>query len=400
MKITKDEELIIKLNDCFTAGYTLPQFCIDNKITRPLIVTEEKFWQFAWQIYVQFCYDKRLTAQFSFIDNSEFKVNYSVRDTIRSLKTKPLSEQLINDCDKIIVLSTDKSKITSDKAIYLNKIIDDFIRKVYYEIPVLHFLQRYPKVKLIVTKFPSQIKQYEGGAEFEKALPTTGGLRNILRADQSGKAKTQLDKLGYTNEEVLEMVEVPKIKKNSDGTSPLRDTTGKFLHPIKDGRHITVDQPEIYENKIYFVGSCHYYGINAPYDKTIESYLQKMLNEANLPYRVENCGQHYWGRHQDTFYNMNTLKPIANDIIFLWVSNPLPKNLPILDLSDAFAPPHDYKEIFVEKEHGNEIGYKILSEKYFEFLTKNNFFRDTEFNYPLPPPPYHRYGIPPQFEKN
>ena len=62
----------------------------------------------------------------------------------------------------------------------------------------------------------------------------------------------------------------------------------------------------------------------------------------------------------------------------------MPKNLPIFDISHAFDPPIDYREIFVEKNHINEIGYKILAEKYFKFLTENNFFRDKEFIYPPP----------------
>ena len=44
-----DDELFIKLRDCFTAGYTLPQYCLDNDIKRPLIVAEEKHELFVWE---------------------------------------------------------------------------------------------------------------------------------------------------------------------------------------------------------------------------------------------------------------------------------------------------------------------------------------------------------------
>ena len=394
----KDEKSLIQLRDCFTGGYTLPQYCIDNGIKKPLIVSEKKFYLFVWDIYVQFRYDKRLTAQFSFIDNLEVQLNYSAHHTVAPLKTKSFSEEMINDFDKVIVLSSDKNLLKSDKAIYLNELLDYFCRKTYYEIPLLNFLQRYPYVKLFVTKFPDKIAQYEGGAEFEKKLPTTAKLRDILVANQSGTAKTKLDKFGYTNQEVLEMLLVPKINKNPDGTTPLRDAEESSLRPIKNGKRITANQPSHFQNRIYFVGTCHFFGINAPLDKTIESYLQEMLNENNLPYRVENEGQHYWGRHQDTFYNLNALNPSPSDIIFILVLSAIPKNLPIFDISHAFDPPLDYRDIFVEKKHINETGYKILAEKYFEFLTANNFFRDKEFVYPSPSQPPHRYGIPPQFE--
>ena len=41
-----DETRLIVLNDCFTGGYTLPQYCIDNGIKKPLFVTEQKFSNF------------------------------------------------------------------------------------------------------------------------------------------------------------------------------------------------------------------------------------------------------------------------------------------------------------------------------------------------------------------
>lgn len=49
-----DEQLLIQLRDCFTSGYTLPQFCRDNNFRKPLFVAEKKFWAFMWEIYVQF----------------------------------------------------------------------------------------------------------------------------------------------------------------------------------------------------------------------------------------------------------------------------------------------------------------------------------------------------------
>lgn len=51
-----NDELFVKLRDCFTAGYTLPQYCIDNGIKRPLFVSEKKYELFIWQVYVQFHY--------------------------------------------------------------------------------------------------------------------------------------------------------------------------------------------------------------------------------------------------------------------------------------------------------------------------------------------------------
>ena len=53
-----DEAFLIQLRDCFTAGYTMPQFCVDNDIKKPLFVgLDERHRDFLWNVYVQFQYD-------------------------------------------------------------------------------------------------------------------------------------------------------------------------------------------------------------------------------------------------------------------------------------------------------------------------------------------------------
>ena len=379
-----NEQLLIQLRDCFTGGYTLPQFCIDNGIKKPLFVAEGKFWQFMWEIYVQFRYDKRMTAQFTFLDVALSDINFSMYSTIGALKCSHLSQFDFAETDAVICLTT-KKIFQGGRVIYLDALTDYFIRKTYVEIPLLNFLQRYPKVKLILTNFPF-IGRYKDGIQFSEQLKGFGEIMSAIRADKSGNVKTPLDRFGYTNQEVLELMDAPKIKTNLDGTTVMEDTAENSLRRIRNGKRVTAYQPETYRNKIYFIGACHHYGINAPYDKTIASCLQKMLNDNRLPYRVENESQRYHGRYYDMFYNLNMLKPAPDDIIFVWIENLITNRLPFFDFSNAFDPPHNYKEFFVDNGHVNELGYKVLAEKYFDFLTANNFFRDKEFNYPLPPP--------------
>lgn len=103
-----DEKLLIQLRDCFTGGYTLPQFCIDNGIHRPLFVAEAKFWQFFWEIYVQFSFDKRMSAQFCFLDAPSGEINFSVHSILFPLQFKNISEINSADLDAVIVLTTNK----------------------------------------------------------------------------------------------------------------------------------------------------------------------------------------------------------------------------------------------------------------------------------------------------
>ena len=397
------EEIFIRLHYCFAAGYTLPQFCFDKGINRPLFVLEKSSEDFLREIYAQFQYDERLSAQFCFIDGDESDTKFSVEGAFLGGVTKipNISAMNFNDFDKIIFLTAKTLDTIGEKAIPLADLQKFFISRTYVDIPLLHFLQRHPKVKLILSDFPNRIARYKGGTEFDSKLKTATRLQKILQEDKAGKIKTPFDKFGYTREEIIELLDAKKAVKNPDGTTSLLDDDYP-LQRIRGGKRATAYQPETYRNKIYFLGPCHYFGRNAPFDKTIESYLQQMINEKNLPYRVENEGQDFAARYQDIFHNLNALNPAPGDIIFFYFWNVHSTDddiIPFFSVKDAFDPPQDYKEIFCTKGHVNELGYKILAEKYFDYLTANNFFRDANFDYPPPPAPYfHRYGIPPQFE--
>ena len=392
-----DERLLIQLRDCFTGGYNLPQFCIDNGIKKPLFVSEGKFWQLLWEIYVQFRYDKRMLAQFSFLDVASGEINFSLHGILLPLEVKNISEVNFAEIDAVICLNT-KKIFSGGRVIYLDALTEYFIRKTYVEIPLLSFMQRYPKVKLILTTLPNTIRRYAGSAEFAKTLDEFQIVEKRIKESNGKVVPTSLDRFGYSNQDYIALRALSKKDlTNPDGTTVMADNDNPLVR-IHNSKRLTACQPEIYRNKIYFVGPCHYLGTFASYDKTIESYLQQMLNERNLPYRVENEGQGYYNRYQDMFYNLNALKPASGDIIFVWIDNVTVNVLPVLDLRDVFDLPKDYKEFFAEPYHFNELGYKLIAEKYFQFLTANNFFRDVEFKYPPPSQPAHRYGIPPQFE--
>ena len=150
-----EDLLIIRLRDCFTAGYTLPQFCIDNGIKKPLFVAiDERRADFLWEIFVQFKYDKRITPTFSLLNGKVGTLNFSVACILSEMKFESISNLNINEYDKIIFLNAERFNAQIPNAIYLDQLTDYFITRTYAEIPLLHFLQRHPKVNIVVTNYP------------------------------------------------------------------------------------------------------------------------------------------------------------------------------------------------------------------------------------------------------
>ena len=380
-----DERMITQLRDCFNAGYQFPQYCIDNNIKKPLFVgVDESQKNFLWEIFVQFKYHKSMTARFAFATPSIPKaVNFTVHFISGSLSFQDYSKLNLEDFDKIIVLANDMSEFKSDKSVCLSDICKFFFQKTYCDIPLLHFMQKHPGVKLIVTNFP--IKPTTNHEFEKKCTYILAQLAHKLRNDKSGNVKTLMDWLGYSNAEILRMITWPGSTLNQDGSVALRDVDHPLMH-VKNGIRNTAYQPEHFKNRIYFFGISHQFGLYAPDANTLESNLQKMLNEKNLPYRVENRGGAFMCAMQNIFYNLNAFNPEPGDIIFVYLDRLMPLNIPSFDISHVLDS-YNYAELFADKTHLNENGYKILAEKYFEYLVENDFFSHTNFEYP-PPQPY------------
>ncbi len=381
-----EEIFFIQLRDCFSAGYNLPQFCIDNKIKKPLFMMPNAATaQFLWEVHAQFSHDKKIKPTFATIQGNIDSVRFSPGTLFDALEIKNSADVNPENFDKIFILTTQRLNFNSDKIIYLDELRNKFILRTYVEMPFLHFLKNNPGVKLFLTNFPIlQLNEYSTERERKIAAEGTGSLTPIsdsLKRDLN--SKTPYDFLGYSGQDLLDMLNLTDAKTNLDGSTILNDSDNPLVQ-VKNGRRVVTNQPENFKNHIYILGGCSHYGTGAPFDKTIPSYLQNLLNKNNLPYRVENISQFFTYRYQDMFYNLQNLDLRDGDIIFVFFDNFLSPNLPAFDVSKIFIRPHNYGEVYVDTAHVNELGYKAMAEKYFDFLTQNNFFQNVEFKYPPP----------------
>ena len=390
-KSANEETFFIQIRDCFNAGYQMPQYCIDNDIKNPLFVgVDESHIAFLWEIHVQLKTDKRVHSsvvpRFALFNDKPQLLRFSpAMSLIDAIKIEKFSELNLDSFDRIIVLGDPKVAQGVSNVVSLLYFAYFFSKQMWFITPLLNFIEKNPKVKLI-TMASVALRESEKNTEREKNLlakrQAASSFRNrIIAASAKGQTvATPYDFLGYTNEEVAKLLKADSIT-NPDGSTSMVDD--EFLH-IHNGRRETLFQPNEYKNTIYFFGDCNYYGFGVPYDKTVETYLQKMLNEHNLPYRVENYSQVSGGRYQDVYYNLDKLNPKPNDIIFVWIPSGGVRNIPFFELLHVLDRPHNYGEYFADPGHINELGHKALADKYFEYLTKNDFFQHTNFEYPPP----------------
>ncbi len=123
-----------------------------------------------------------------------------------------------------------------------------------------------------------------------------------------------------------------------DTSSPcgkLKDCSGKYYN-VKDGERHTVGQPETYKRTIYFVGACLIYGLYAEDKNTIESFLQKRLNDAQYGARVVNCGSvSYWVNIELALARIMDIPLKTGDMLALCTNAGGFQGIPELDVADV-----------------------------------------------------------------
>lgn len=385
-----DDTLFIQLRDCFYGGYSMPQYCIDAGIRRPLFIAFRSDW--LWEIYVQCRYDKRLQPEFILLNNGNISINYSVACVLNALELNKAVD--IKNFDRIIVLTTARFVQMPD-AIYLDILVNKFSAHVYAGKPLYSYLKHHPDVKIIVTNTPLLISNPHS-TDYEKKILSADDIHSLRRRLEQNKGtqiETRFDMFGYTNEQVLSLLQMSGANTNLDGSTSLIDSDDELIN-IREGKRMTAYQPANYDHTIYFMGTCTYFGIGTPYNKTLESYLQKLLNENGFRYKVENASQFFAGRYQDIFYNLNRLPVESGDIIFMCLQGLAPERIPFFNVENVFTRPHNFGEVFSDVNHINENGYRALAQIFFGLLVQNSFFANLKYELPTVEEP-HNYGILP-----
>ncbi len=167
-----------------------------------------------------------------------------------------------------------------------------------------------------------------------------------------------------------------------------KDFSNGNIANIVGGHRVTTNAPKTYHNRIYFYGPCTATGANAIDDKTIESFLQRILNENNLAYRVVNCGTpgngYALNNDLNELYTLMDTKFNEGDIVVflgqtLWNSFvKLPKEK-YMAFSEIFnTPPFDKVKCFEidsnnipHPDHIDEKGYEVVAKVIFERIKPN-----------------------------
>jgi [citrate (pro-3S)-lyase] ligase len=172
------------------------------------------------------------------------------------------------------------------------------------------------------------------------------------------------------------------------------------------GRRV-VNNTKPAKNKIYFVGMCRTFGYCSPDDGTIPYNFAEKINNVfpSEKYEVVNMGYYVVNHYDDRGYILNSLILEKGDIVICESRADIRKSpyLEFIDLYNIFRRPHNYGEVFTDRNHFTQNGNSIIAEKIFEYCLENKIF-DNYTRENVQPPKNHiqmspNYGIPiPNFD--
>ena len=168
------------------------------------------------------------------------------------------------------------------------------------------------------------------------------------------------------------------------GVYVLPNATSKYCNVVNNHR-VTTDNPENYEHTIYFFGCCCAFGLCAEDKFTVESILQRRVNDVYKDkFLVVNSSSrtHFDDTCREILSPKCTFN--KNDIIIIITTNTdfdekkmsealtefkETNSFYYRDLSNIFQRPHDMGEIFFDTGHMSHKGYMILAKHIFNIVS-------------------------------
>lgn len=140
----------------------------------------------------------------------------------------------------------------------------------------------------------------------------------------------------YTKEYADNFLHLNYSVETKSGSGGLKDFKSKYYN-VTNGERVTLGQPQIYQKTVYFIGPCFIYGHYVEDKNTIESFLQKYINEADeYQIKIVNCGSLSYDRHIELEQaRLMSTQLRRGDIVVCYADNEEFFGIETLDLLDV-----------------------------------------------------------------
>lgn len=201
-----------------------------------------------------------------------------------------------------------------------------------------------------------------------------GNLSNHLKEEREFLSEMYSDRANIDYEE---MFDIPNKVMTQRGMLHHVDKMGKYINVIAGRRH-TTDSPKDFDNTVYMLGGCVFFGYAEEDRYTVSSHLQRILNrKLDNKWRVVNLAT--WGGNIDEEHEtLKLLRYKPGDIVIISYAGliPIGENYLDNDISYKFVEENPNIRYFNSLVHCNRYGYERIAqniyEKYKELFCKKH----------------------------
>lgn len=391
-KIKKDFRLLHHL------GYNLGRWLKDNNFDNISIYCDKNNLDLFEEFLLSWQVDNSVTIN-GFYSNECFVFKHSQSINFGSAtfeKELPTSGTILYISDTLNTINIKNCQVINFLPLLWNALV---YASVYR--PIMLFKEKHPDVNILCVNYPvyppaDKQDSRESVMFLHKTDYDYGNLKNKL----PNTFDVFKDK-NYSHETWAELFRFAKSEINVQGKRKYLDFSSQYKN-IENGHRITLEQPKNANKNVFMVGGCVAFGYGCSDADTSSSKLQKLINNANLNWKVENYGSFLTNRKRDMYETLFDLPVKNGDIVIIQVwSNILNicKNyLDFLNLKEIFYRPHNYGNVFIDGAHPSHIGQEIMAEKIFEHIKSQKFYQTTFGDKPktnITPLPI--FGVPNEF---
>ena len=259
-------------------------------------------------------------------------------------------------------------------------------RKANFQRLLKEFKENHPHVLTVGYNIPSfPMHNHTANERFQmNNIQNTLSLKFILdHYDKDSDESCALSKY-YDRSDISEILMVPKTYYDVAGVRKFEDYSGKNVNLVC-GHRATAYQPDFLASDvhyIYMLGGCNVYGYGSADHDTIESHLQRMINEEkpDCKFIVQNYGFFLWKlesiHHEEYAKILNSL-PIKPGDIILWRVPYMQELDGYIDTTRAAREPRNY-EVFYDRYHLTPGGNRLIAEKIWNGILEQNILDNAQ----------------------
>ncbi|MBQ8170530.1 MAG: polysaccharide pyruvyl transferase family protein [Oscillospiraceae bacterium] len=241
----------------------------------------------------------------------------------------------------------------------------------------LEYQKSHPKMKVVVLNM-TRVFELDNISEIERSIKTgqvdRAKILNAVFYDR-GFDKAYVDAVTPV-QTIVEKYGIAFVADEERG-----------IRRCSNGYRTTLHTPENFENTIYFFGNSVCFGVGTDDEYTIETVLQKSINEyynGDSPYSVLNCanGGGLNTVAQAKYFNYHA--PVDGDIVVFCMGfgthleEMYKDKLLWVNTRDVLNRPHDLGEIYYDNDHMNRFGYEACGKLLAKALKENNYLESRE----------------------